>query len=164
MLLVPKRRKTVPEYLGNSPCKFEELLLSCVTLANGHEAVNASFTAYPERGRRVDIEVRSQDQVKVIKLRGRLGLGDPVDRLRSTIEDLVSTGQTRVVLDLGELATMDSSGIGLLTRCLTTIKQQGGALKLATPSKFVVQTLKLVGLINLFEIFDTPQAAVGSFQ
>lgn len=112
----------------------------------------------------MDIEVRSQDQVKVIKLRGRLSLGDPVDRLRSTIEDLVSTGQNRLVLDIAELSTMDSSGIGLLTRCLTTIKHQGGSLKLATPSKFVVQTLKLVGLINLFEIFDTPQAAVASFQ
>jgi len=58
---------------------------------------------------------------------------------------------------------MDSSGIGLLSRFLTSTKQQGGALKLVNPSKFVVQTLKLVGLLNLFEIFPDTQAAAASF-
>ena len=111
----------------------------------------------------MDIEVRSQGQVKIIKLRGRLSLGEPCDRLRATIEDLIASGDTRLVLDLEELATMDSSGIGLVTRFLTSAKQQGGSLKLVNPSKFVLQTLKLVGLVNLFEIFTDSQAAVESF-
>jgi len=111
----------------------------------------------------VDIEVRSQATVKVIKLRGRLALGEPVERLRATVEDLLSSGENRLVLDLEELATMDSSGIGLLSRLLTLSKQQGGSLKLVNPSKFVVQTLKLVGLLNLFEIFPETQAAAASF-
>ncbi len=111
----------------------------------------------------MDIEVRSQGPVKIIKLRGRLSLGEPVDRLRATVEDLLKAGDNRLVLDLEELATMDSSGIGLLARFLTSAKQQGGSLKLVNPSKFVVQTLKLVGLLNLFEIFTDSQAAVASF-
>ena len=111
----------------------------------------------------MDIEVRSQGQVKIIKLRGRLTLGEPCDRLRATMEDLIASGDTRLVLDLEELATMDSSGIGLVTRFLTSAKQQGGSLKLVNPSKFVSQTLKLVGLVNLFEIFTDTQAAVDSF-
>lgn len=111
----------------------------------------------------MDIEVRSQATVKVIKLRGRLALGEPVERLRATVEDLLSSGENRLVLDLEELATMDSSGIGLLSRLLTLSKQQGGSLKLVNPSKFVVQTLKLVGLLNLFEIFPETQAAAASF-
>jgi anti-sigma B factor antagonist len=111
----------------------------------------------------MDIEVRSQGQVKVIKLRGRLNLGEPVDRLRATFEDLLSGGDNRLVLDLEELATVDSSGIGLLSRFLTSTKQQGGSLKLVNPSKFVMQTLKLVGLLNLFEVFPDAQAAVASF-
>jgi len=111
----------------------------------------------------VDIEVRSQEQVKIIKLRGRLSLGEPVDRLRATVEDLLKAGDNRLVLDLEELATMDSSGIGLLSRFLTSAKQQGGSLKLVNPSKFVVQTLKLVGLLNLFEVFSDSQAAAASF-
>ena len=115
------------------------------------------------QGLQVDIEVRSQGQVKIIKLRGRLSLGEPVDRLRATVEDLINSGDTRLVLDLEELATVDSSGIGLLARFLTSAKQQGGSLKLLNPSKFVVQTLKLVGLLNLFEVFTDPQDAAASF-
>jgi len=136
-----------------------------VTLAKGNHAVNAlpaSENIQPTGGR-VDIEVRSQEQVKIIKLRGRLSLGEPCDRLRATIEDLLKAGDNRLVLDLGELATMDSSGIGLLARFLTSAKQQGGSLKLVNPSKFVVQTLKLVGLLNLFEVFGDTQAAAASF-
>jgi anti-sigma B factor antagonist len=112
----------------------------------------------------VDIDVRSQEQVKIIKLRGRLSLGESVDRLRATMEDLISAGDNRLVLDLEELTTMDSSGIGLLSRFLTSAKQQGGSLKLVNPSKFVVQTLKLVGLLNLFEVFTDSQAAADSFR
>ena len=111
----------------------------------------------------MDIEVRSQGQVKIVKLRGRLNLGEPVDRLRATIEDLLKAGDNRLVLDLEELATMDSSGIGLLARFLTSAKQQGGSLKLVNPTKFVQQTLKLMGLLNLFETFSDCQAAVASF-
>ena len=111
----------------------------------------------------MDIDVRTQANVKVIKLRGRLSLGEPVDRLRATVEDLLGAGDNRLILDLGELATMDSSGIGLLSRLLTSAKQFGGSLKLVNPSKFVVQTLKLVGLLNLFEVFPDVPAAVTSF-
>ena len=100
----------------------------------------------------MDIEVRNQGAVKIIKLRGRLALGESVDRLRATVEDLLKAGDNRLVLDAEELATMDSSGIGLLSRFLTL-----------NPSKFVVQTLKLVGLLNLFEVFTDSQAAAGSF-
>ncbi len=136
-----------------------------MTLAKGNHAVNALPAAenIQPTGGRVDIEVRSQEQVKIIKLRGRLSLGEPCDRLRATIEDLLKAGDNRLVLDLGELATMDSSGIGLLARFLTSAKQQGGSLKLVNPSKFVVQTLKLVGLLNLFEVFGDTQAAAASF-
>ena len=48
----------------------------------------------------MDIEVRSQGTVKVIKLRGRLALGESVERLRATVEDLLSSGENRLVLDL----------------------------------------------------------------
>jgi anti-sigma B factor antagonist len=111
----------------------------------------------------VDIDVRSQGQVKIVKLRGRLSLGEPVDRLRATIEDLIGNGDNRLVFDLADLQTVDSSGIGLFSRFLTLTKQGGGSLKLVNPSKFVVQTLKLVGLLNLFEVFTDNEAAAASF-
>lgn len=111
----------------------------------------------------MEIELRSQEQVKLIKLRGKLALGEPVDRLRETFEELMQSGNCRIVLDLNEVPMIDSSGIGLLVKALTTAKQNGGAIRLLNPSKFTVQTLKMIGLLNLFEIFDDQQQAVASF-
>jgi len=111
----------------------------------------------------VDIEVRSQSGIKVIKLRGRLNLGESVDRLRQTFDDLMAAGDTHFVIDLGEVSMVDSSGIGLLVRCLTAAKQNSGGFKLLNPSKFAVQTLRMTGLLNLFEVFEDPQQAIASF-
>jgi anti-sigma B factor antagonist len=111
----------------------------------------------------VDIELRSLGQVKLIKLRGRLNLGDAVDRLRDTLDDLMGNGDTRILLELSEVPWIDSSGIGLLVKILTTAKQRGGSMKLLNPSKFTVQTLKMIALLDLFEIYEDQQLAVASF-
>jgi anti-sigma B factor antagonist len=116
-----------------------------------------------EREGSVDIDVRSQAAVKVIKLRGRLNLGESVDRMRQTFDDLLNAGETCFVVDLGEVSMIDSSGIGLLVRCLTAAKQQSGSLKLLNPSKFAVQTLRMTGLLSLFEVFEEEAQAVSSF-
>jgi anti-sigma B factor antagonist len=111
----------------------------------------------------LDIELRSLGQVKLVKLRGRLNLGDAVDRLRDTLGDLMNSGDTRFVLELSEVPWIDSSGIGLLVKILTSAKQKGGSVKLLNPSKFTVQTLKMICLLDLFEVFDDQERAVGSF-
>jgi len=111
----------------------------------------------------VDIEVRSQNNIKIIKLRGRLNLGESVDRMRQTFDDLINAGEINFVVDLGEVAMVDSSGIGLLVRCLTAAKQRAGTLKLLKPSKFAVQTLRMTGLLSLFEVYEDEETAVSSF-
>jgi anti-sigma B factor antagonist len=111
----------------------------------------------------LDIELRSLGQAKLVKLRGRLNLGDSVDRLRETLDDLMGSGDTRIVLDLSEVPWIDSSGIGLLVKILTAAKQRGGSIKLLNPSKFAVQTLKMICLLDQFEIFEDQQQAVASF-
>lgn len=112
----------------------------------------------------MEIDVRTQDQVKVIKLRGKLNLGAALDRTNETIKDLLDSGESRLLLDLEEVPMIDSSGIGLLVRYLTAAKQRGGSMKLLNPSKFALQTLKLVRVVNLFEIFEDQQLAIASFQ
>ena len=111
----------------------------------------------------MDIELRSLGQVKVIKLRGRLNLGDAVDRLRETLDDLIGNGDTRILLELSEVPWIDSSGIGLLVKALTSAKQRGGSMKLLNPSKFTLQTSKMIALLDVFEIFVDQQEAVASF-
>jgi anti-anti-sigma factor len=90
-------------------------------------------------------------------------MGPAVDGLRQAIEEALGEGDTRIVINLAEVPIVDSSGIGLLVRCLATTKQRGGSIKLVQPSKFTVQTLRLVGVLNLFEVFDSDESAVESF-
>lgn len=111
----------------------------------------------------MDIDIYTFGELKLLKIKGRITLGASVDRLRNTFEELLAVGSNRWVLDVSEVAMIDSSGIGLLVRYLTTAKQQGGALKLLNPSKFALQTLKMIGLLNLFEVFEDQDTAVSSF-
>ena len=111
----------------------------------------------------MDINVRKRSQVQLIQLRGQLRLGEPVDQLTRALDELLAEGDTRFVINLAEVPMIDSSGIGLLVRFLASTKKQGGNIKLIQPSKFAVQTLKLVGVLNLFEIFEDDDAAVASF-
>lgn len=110
------------------------------------------------------IETRTLDGVKIVKLTGKLGMGPALDQFNSTMGELLAQYQNKIVLDLEETSMIDSSGIGMLVRYLTTAKQSGGSIKLLKPSKFTVQTLKMVGLLNLFATFDDLTAAVASFQ
>ena len=111
----------------------------------------------------MDISVRKRSQVQLILLRGQLRLGPAVDDLRQTIDEALGNGDTRFVINLAEVPMIDSSGIGLLVCFLASIKHRGGSLKLVQPSKFATQTLRMVGVLNLFEVFDDNDAAVQSF-
>ncbi len=111
----------------------------------------------------MDINVRKRGQVQLIQLRGALRMGAAVDGLRQAIEESLANGDCRIALNLAEVPMVDSSGIGLLVRFLASTKQRGGSLKLVQPSKFAIQTLRLVGVLNLFEIFESDDAAVDSF-
>jgi len=111
----------------------------------------------------VDINVRRRSQVQVVQLRGQLRLGPAVDNLRQTLEEALGSGDNRIVVDLAECPMIDSSGIGLLVKVLASAKRLGGSVKLVQPCDFVLKTLRLVGLLNLFEVFDAEDAAVNSF-
>ena len=112
----------------------------------------------------MDIDIRDRDKVKVIKLRGKLALGAPVDDLRQALDDLLVSKQANFLIDLAEVPMIDSSGIGLLVRLLTSTKEAGGAIKLLSPSKFTLQSLKLVGILPLFEVYEDRERALASFQ
>jgi anti-sigma B factor antagonist len=111
----------------------------------------------------MDINVVKRGEVQLIRLRGPLRMGQAVDTLRQTLEEALGAGDTRLVLNLAEVPMIDSSGIGLVVRFLASTKQRGGNVKLVQPSKFAVQTLRLVGVLNLFQVFDDDDAAVESF-
>ena len=113
----------------------------------------------------MDIDVRKQPEngVHVIHLRGDLKLGDPVDGLRQACLDLMNEGDTKLVVNLSEVPMIDSSGIGELIRLHTRLKRDGGEIKLVNPGKFVLHTMNLVKIVNMFDIHETDEAAAQAF-
>ena len=111
----------------------------------------------------IDIKILKHGQVDSITLRGDLVLGDPVDSLQQTINNLAAHGGSQFVLNLNDVRYMDSSGIGLLVSALTAAKKKGGSLKLVSPSKFVNQVLKMCQLLPLFEVYEADEPAIQSF-
>jgi len=81
----------------------------------------------------LEINVRKRSQVQVIQLRGALRMGPAVDNLRQTMDEALSNGDTRMVMNLSEVPMVDFSGIGLLVRYLAVIKQKVGTSSSRNP-------------------------------
>jgi anti-sigma B factor antagonist len=101
--------------------------------------------------------------VSSVAVSGRLVLGPPVDALKKTLDNLIDHGETNLVLDLGGVQRLDSSGIGLLVKALQTSKGRGGNVKLSSVPKVVAQTLGMCGLLPLFDVFGSEQEAIDSY-
>jgi anti-sigma B factor antagonist len=103
-----------------------------------------------------------REDVVILTLKGRLTLGES-NQIREKIAALVAAGKHNVVVDLGAVEYIDSTGLGILVICFTSLKKQGGALKLVNPNKRNVELLLLTKLHTVFEVFNEDQDAVNSF-
>lgn len=111
----------------------------------------------------MELSLGAIGDVRVIRFRGKFTMGNGVEEFRSTTEALVKDGHRQFILSLAETPYMDSSAIGAVVRLTAGIKRDGGGVKLVNPSKMVIQTLKMVGLLNLFEVYPDEQTAALSF-
>lgn len=112
----------------------------------------------------MNINVRTRGDVHIIEFQGPLRLGDAVDQFREAVNEALAAAQPRLVVNLAEVPMIDSSGVGVLVKALTSAKQRGGMVHLVNPSKFAVQTLRLVGVLTLFGIFEEEESAIESFR
>lgn len=110
------------------------------------------------------IETKIQGEVRIIKIVGRMVIGPELNRFGETVDELLGQSHNKIILDLEEVPTIDSGAIGMLVRCLKSAKQSGGSIRLLKPTKFIVQTLKMVGLLGLFPTYEDLTEAVASFQ
>lgn len=110
------------------------------------------------------IETKTQGELRIVKVTGRLCMGPDLDRFNATLDGLLNQSHKKIILDFEEVPTIDSSAIGVMVRYMTTAKKIGGSVKLLKPTKFVVQTLKMVGLLNLFPSYEDLPQAMESFQ
>ena len=110
------------------------------------------------------IASREVDGVTVLDLNGRITLGEGSVQLRDAIRDLISKGQTRVLLNLADVNYIDSSGLGELVSAYTTAKNQGATLKLLNLTKKVHDLLQLTKLYTVFDVSEDEASAIASFK
>ena len=107
---------------------------------------------------------RQVDGVTIVDLSGRITLGEGSVVLRDTIRDLLSKGEKKILLNLGDVSYIDSSGIGELVSAFTTVRNQGGELKLLKLTKKVYDLLQITKLYTVFDIKDDEAVAIASFK
>jgi anti-sigma B factor antagonist len=106
---------------------------------------------------------RQVDGVTVVDMSGRITLGEGSVVLRDTIRDLIGKGQKKILLNLGDVTYIDSSGIGELVSAFTAVRREGGELKLLNLTKKVHDLLQITKLYTVFDIKDDEAAAIKSF-
>lgn len=110
------------------------------------------------------IASREVDGVAVVDLSGRITLGEGSVQLRDTVRDLISKGQKSILLDLGDVNYIDSSGLGELVSAYTTARNQGASVRLLKLTKKVHDLLQLTKLYTVFDIYDDEASAIASFK
>ena len=111
----------------------------------------------------VNLNTRQVGDVSVVDVAGRITLGEGSSALRDTLRGLVSNGQKKILLNLGEVSYIDSSGIGELVSGFTTVTNSGGELKLLNLAKRVKDLLQITKLYTVFDVHEDEAEAVRSF-
>jgi anti-sigma B factor antagonist len=106
---------------------------------------------------------RQVDGVAIVDISGRIVLGEESAALRDLVCDLLSEGYSKILFNLGGVKYIDSSGLGHLVRAFTSVRKQGGELKLLNLSNNVHNVMQITRLYTVFDIMNDEAAAVKSF-
>ena len=106
---------------------------------------------------------RQVDGVTIVDLSGRITLGEGSTMLRDIVRDMIAKGNNKILLNLGDVTYIDSSGIGELVSAFTTVRNGGGELKLLNLTKKVHDLLQITKLYTVFDIKDDEAGAIKSF-
>jgi anti-sigma B factor antagonist len=111
----------------------------------------------------IKLNMRQVGDVTVLDLAGRITLGEGSSTLRDALKEHIAKAEKKILLNLGEVSYIDSSGIGELVSGFTTVTNQGGQLKLLGLNKRVKDLLQVTKLYTVFEVFEDEAEAVRSF-
>src|ERR1700683_4609834 len=106
---------------------------------------------------------RQVDGVTIVDCSGRITLGEGSVILRDTVRELVTKGQKKILLNLGDVTYIDSSGIGELVSGFTTVTNSGGQLKVLGLNKRVKDLLQITKLYTVFDVHEEEAGAIRSF-
>ena len=109
------------------------------------------------------VTTRQVDGVTILDLSGRITLGEGSVQLRDSIRDLLAKGSKLILLNLADVNYIDSSGIGELVSAYTTVRNQGGELKLLNLTKKVHDLLQITKLYTVFDVKEDEASAIASY-
>src|SRR5688500_16428453 len=112
----------------------------------------------------MDISKRRVGDIAILDLQGKLTMNDGAELLRDTVASIVFQGDRKVILNLGGVPYIDSSGLGELVRCSLILQREKGAIRLVNLTTKITNLLTITKLVTVFDNFDSEQAALGSFE
>ncbi len=110
----------------------------------------------------MELAVVQADGVVVLQVQGEVDAGT-VDVLRKEIDELLSAGQHRFVVDLSGVPFMDSAGLATLVQLFKRVRIGEGDVRLAGLQPDVLHVFRLVRLTRVFDVYETADAAVASY-
>ena len=111
----------------------------------------------------INTSTRLVNNIVIIDTIGELRLGEGTDTVRRVVRGLLEEGYRNMLLNLRDVRHIDSSGVGELMSCYTSVRNQGGQLKLMNLSKNVHNLLQLTKLYTIFEVEEDERRAIASF-
>ncbi len=110
------------------------------------------------------MNIKEQNGAVIFELKGRLIGGSQSERINQSLENFINQGKKNIVIDLGRVTFMNSSGMGILISSFSKLKNTGGSLKLANVTRKIEGILSNTKLNQIFENYDTVEEAVNSFK
>ncbi len=111
----------------------------------------------------MQIRTRTVGEIHVLDCSGKITLGEGTMAVRNAVKEVLSNGGKKIILNLGDVNYIDSSGIGELVSSYTSVTNQGGQLKLLNLTKKIHELLAITKLLTVFPVFEDEKAALGSF-
>jgi anti-sigma B factor antagonist len=111
----------------------------------------------------MNVNVRQAGDVTILDLKGKITIGSGDVALRNSIQEVMNNGAKKVLINMADVSTIDSSGIGELVSAYTTATNRGAKLKLVNLPAKVTDILTITQLITVFDVYDSEAEGVASF-
>lgn len=110
------------------------------------------------------IEKRKKSGVTILDLKGKILIGDGIDELRESIDGVVKENEKKLLLNFEQVPYLDSTGLGEVVRSYTSLRKEGGTVKIINLTNKVRDLLSVTKLITVFETFEDEDKAIESFE
>jgi anti-anti-sigma factor len=111
----------------------------------------------------MDIAVRKDNDITIVDFKGRLAIGVSDSILPRIIEEILTGGSKKILLNLSEMDYIDSNGLGELVQVYREAQRRGASLRLLKPQDRVTKTLRLTNLLPMFSVYESEEEAMTAF-